>query len=100
MNVDLYSRPMKVFAVFVASVLSLGFGLKPALAEEACPASQRLKAAICPEARDEWQVQRGAAFVPVGSNEWCRVGMPFLDRTGSDYGPQLCKPAVSNLETV
>ena len=47
----------------------------------------------CPESDGAWQVQRGAAFLPLGKDRWCRVAMPFLDRSGSGWGPQLCEPA-------
>jgi hypothetical protein len=50
-------------------------------------------AALCPEEAGSWQLQRGAAFVPAGKDTWCRVETPFLNRSGSDWGPQLCNPA-------
>ena len=51
-------------------------------------------AALCPDSSEAWQVQRGAAFLPIGKDTWCRVDMPFLDQSGSGWGPQLCNPTV------
>lgn len=50
-------------------------------------------AALCPEAESSWQLQRGAVFVAGGKDTWCRVETPFLNRSGSGWGPQLCNPA-------
>ena len=54
---------------------------------------------ICPQSNDKWQVQRGAIFVPQGK-AYCRVDTPFLNRSGSAWGPELCDPVVFAFENL